>query len=91
MVLYTDGIVDAENDHAAQFGLGRLVRTIRDTQTLNARGMVEGVFGATERFLGRTRQNDDMTVVAVRRMQGDPSLGACPSRRCLDRGDEQAV
>lgn len=69
LVLYTDGIVDAENRTGAQFGFGRLDGLMRRVRGMDARSIVGLVFEETERFTRGQRQGDDMTAVVVRKVR----------------------
>jgi len=66
--MYTDGIVERENFLGEQFGMDRLKKTIRKLATSSAREMVDGIFSAADSFAKRAHQNDDMTVVVVRKV-----------------------
>lgn len=69
LMMYTDGIIEAENPHEEQFGMDRLGGVISGTGSGDARSLVEDVFEAADHFSAGNRQRDDMTVVVVRRIQ----------------------
>jgi serine phosphatase RsbU (regulator of sigma subunit) len=66
LVLYTDGIIEAENPEGEQFGMDRLRHVIHASGKASAPDVVADVFRASEGFAQGCRQRDDMTVVAVR-------------------------
>jgi len=68
LVLYTDGIIEAENPSGEQFGTGRLGDVILASGDALAPDVVSGVFQAVDGFAEGCRQRDDMTVVAVRHL-----------------------
>ena len=65
-VFYTDGVVEANDARAREFGVERLTAVVADSHKLGARAVVDGIFGAVQEFRGETTPNDDMTAVAVR-------------------------
>lgn len=68
VVMYTDGIPECENFLGEQFGMERLKQTIRNLGGASAREMVDGIFAAADTFSEGAHQNDDMTVVVVRKV-----------------------
>jgi len=67
LVLYTDGIWEAENPAGEEFGRDRLARTVLGAQDRPARDVVAAVREEWERFRGDRDPADDTTVIAVRR------------------------
>ena len=67
LVLYTDGVVEPENEHAAEFGEERLEAAIRAVAGRPASEALRSVIEATQAFSGRDRYDDDFTLVVVRR------------------------
>ncbi|OPL19091.1 MAG: hypothetical protein AVO35_12515 [Candidatus Aegiribacteria sp. MLS_C] len=68
LVLYTDGIIEAEDPAGEQFGMDRLAGTVRECGRSEVNEIVSGVFRASVEFSRGCPQRDDMTVVAVRRI-----------------------
>ena len=71
VVLYTDGVTEAENDHADQFGLERLCEVFTNGIPTDARATNEAVFDAVEAFAGEAPQFDDVTCLTLRRNETD--------------------
>jgi phosphoserine phosphatase RsbU/P len=65
LVLYTDGITEAENRAGEEFGESRLVQTLRDLLQLPAEQLKDAVVNAVRQFSGG-EQADDITLVVVR-------------------------
>ena len=65
LLLYTDGVSDAENEEEVHFTPARLEKTLR-VPGLTARQTVENVLAELQRFRGEATQNDDITVMALR-------------------------
>ena len=68
LLLLSDGIYEYENASGEQFGVARVERVLRDdalasTATLSAR-----LLAAVQAFAGGAPQEDDMTIVIVRRL-----------------------
>jgi phosphoserine phosphatase RsbU/P len=66
MVLYTDGITEAENASQEMFGEERLCETISRTRTLPAAAIVDAILESVRAFTGATPQSDDITLMVVR-------------------------
>ena len=65
LLLYTDGITEAEDPQAAQFGMKRLQETILETRGAPARRVVEHLVARVAAFANGAPQSDDITCVAV--------------------------
>src|SRR5580700_3183556 len=65
LLLYTDGVTEAESSQSAQFGMERLEQTILEMRCHPARGVVEHVIKRVAEFAKGARQSDDITCVAV--------------------------
>jgi sigma-B regulation protein RsbU (phosphoserine phosphatase) len=60
-VLYTDGIVEAEDGRQAEFGKDRLCTLVRDTASLPCAEAVDHIISSIQRW--SPEQNDDLTVL----------------------------
>lgn len=65
LLLFTDGIVEAEDRSSEMFGKQRLLDVVRSRPWDSARELVEEVFAAVSRFSHADPPADDQTVVAV--------------------------
>jgi serine phosphatase RsbU (regulator of sigma subunit) len=65
LLLYTDGVTEAENSRSAQFGMNRLEQTILEMRGQPARSVVEHVIKRVTEFANGAPQSDDITCVAV--------------------------
>jgi phosphoserine phosphatase RsbU/P len=66
MVLYTDGITEAENASQEMFGEERLHETILKSRALPAAAIVDAILESVQAFTGATPQSDDITLMVVR-------------------------
>lgn len=67
LILYTDGVTEAENAAAEQFEMERLRGLFADTPPDSAEAAVAEVFRAVEEFAGDAPQFDDITCLVLRR------------------------
>lgn len=66
LVLYTDGITEAEGEDGELFELERLAEAVRGARSESAAGMLDAALAGLERFApGKVRQ-DDLTLFAAR-------------------------
>jgi sigma-B regulation protein RsbU (phosphoserine phosphatase) len=66
LLLYTDGVTEAENSTRQQFGLPSLVNSLRDCHELAASAIVERVMADVYAFIGETRIYDDISLLVVK-------------------------
>ena len=67
LVMFTDGVTEAENDVHEQLGEARLEALLPNYATASAAGMVEGIRSLVHNFAGEAPQSDDVTVLVIRR------------------------
>ena len=73
LILYTDGITDAQNQESQFFGRGRLLQVLRDQAHLlehsceGAHRLHQELMNQVRRFMGSTPQYDDMTLMILAR------------------------
>ena len=68
LILYTDGVTEIEKTRGVPFGVEALQRVVRRSRGGSAREIVEAVFHAVDAYAANVPPQDDMTVVAVRRV-----------------------
>jgi hypothetical protein len=68
VLLYTDGVTDAQAASGERFGDDRLVAAVRSSPTSAAADVVGAVCDAYHRFQGEMPAADDVTMVAIRRL-----------------------
>jgi sigma-B regulation protein RsbU (phosphoserine phosphatase) len=66
LILYTDGLNEAENEGGAQLGLDRLLSIAQSLPTDSAAAAGHGLVAAVAQFRGHAPAEDDATVVALR-------------------------
>lgn len=68
LVVYSDGVTDAQAPGGEEFGLERLLDCVRRLAGRTAQEICDGVLEAVSRFVEETPQYDDITVMVVRRV-----------------------
>lgn len=66
LVLYTDGITEAEKADEEEFGASRLVDVVAGYPHLSAASLLQAVVGAVQQFSSGSDQQDDITLVIAR-------------------------
>jgi phosphoserine phosphatase RsbU/P len=66
LVLYTDGITEAENAALEMFGTGRLEKIIIASGGLAANAICQQILDAVKAFTGDHPQSDDITLMVIR-------------------------
>ncbi len=61
LVVFTDGVVEAENETEAEFGESRLLACVAATQPATAADALRSILSSVDAFVGQTRQHDDIT------------------------------
>ena len=65
LVMYTDGIVEANNAESEEFGEERFTATLREATTLSPKALADKITDAVTRFAGDVPQFDDMTLFII--------------------------
>jgi sigma-B regulation protein RsbU (phosphoserine phosphatase) len=68
LVLYTDGVAEACDPDATEFGETRIARVLAESSALSARAIVDALVRATRLHTGREHYEDDFTVMVVKRL-----------------------
>lgn len=71
LVLYTDGVTEAQDDSGEPYGEERLTRLVASVSGRKPQGIVEACVADVTAFLGGARPTDDLTVMAIRRSAVD--------------------
>jgi serine phosphatase RsbU (regulator of sigma subunit)/CHASE2 domain-containing sensor protein len=72
LLLFTDGVTEAENANSSLYGRNRLAGALARTSVTDAHNLVTAVFDDVHRFVGEAEPADDITVLAVRRAISGP-------------------
>jgi sigma-B regulation protein RsbU (phosphoserine phosphatase) len=67
LVLYTDGLTETLNTEGDEFGVDRMMESVRASANDGAQAIVKGIIEDVRKFTGSVPQNDDMTLIAIRK------------------------
>jgi sigma-B regulation protein RsbU (phosphoserine phosphatase) len=65
LVVFTDGVIEAENEAEAEFGESRLLECVITMRPATAKDALATIISAVDAFVGRTRQHDDITALTL--------------------------
>jgi len=68
LLLYTDGVTEAENAERKFYTVRRLTEALATVAPSSAEAVLKGAFDDLRRFVGAAEQADDITLVALRRV-----------------------
>ena len=71
LVMYTDGVSEAENAAQEEFGMDRLLSVFASSPPTAARQANDAVFDAVKEFAGDNSQSDDITCLVLRRLEAE--------------------
>jgi len=66
LLLYTDGIIEAENSHGEQFGLARLCNSLRAKHEEQPQPIIDAILMEVAAFIGSTVMDDDVTMIVMK-------------------------
>ena len=66
MLLYTDGLNEAENRQKQQYGEDRILQLMASHASQTTRDIIEALKADVDQFRDGAEQNDDLTMLAFR-------------------------
>ena len=69
LLLYTDGVTEAQNRGGALYSADRLAALLAALPATDARAAVDAAFDDVRQFAGEAEPVDDITLLAIRRCQ----------------------
>jgi len=73
LVLYTDGITEAQNEAGEFFGFDRLVNTLKSEFSTSAETFRNAILESVQAFTGTAPRLDDVTLIVISRNKKDES------------------
>jgi sigma-B regulation protein RsbU (phosphoserine phosphatase) len=67
LILYTDGVTEALDSEGEEFGIERTIQSVRASAIQGAPAIVSRVIEDVRNFAGSQPQNDDITLIAIRK------------------------
>jgi len=68
LILYTDGVTEALDANGLEFGMSKLTEAIQASAADGAPGVLNRVTADLKAFVGNYPQNDDITLIAIRKI-----------------------
>ncbi len=66
-VLYSDGVIEAENEKEEEYGEGKLIEAVRKYAALSSREIIESIEEEIDRFTAGAPHRDDLTLIIIKR------------------------
>ena len=76
VLLITDGLFEWPNATGESYGLKRLRNAIRASPSVTTDEMIQRLYDQSQEFAGKVAQEDDVTIVVIRRLPAIESNGA---------------
>ena len=70
LLLYTDGLIEAENNNNELFGEDRLAELLRDKHQLPPQELIDFIVGQVRIFSGHHNFQDDVSLVVMQATKG---------------------
>ena len=67
IVLYTDGVTEALDAEGDEFGIERTIQSVRASAMNGAPAIINRITDDVRNFVGSQPQNDDITLIAIRK------------------------
>ena len=67
LVLYTDGVTEALDANGDEFGLERMIQSVRASASEGAQGVITRLTDDVRNFVGSHPQHDDITLIVIRK------------------------
>ena len=67
LILYTDGVTEALDSEGEEFGIERTIQSVRASAIQGASAIVSRIIEDVRNFAGSQPQNDDITLIAIRK------------------------
>ncbi|NQT24688.1 SpoIIE family protein phosphatase, partial [candidate division KSB1 bacterium] len=67
LLIYSDGISEAMNDKMEEFGDEKLLEMVRRDNSNSANALIDKIIAAVHSHFGESSQNDDMTLIVLKR------------------------
>ncbi len=79
LVLYSDGVTDAQNEKEEEFGMARLEAAVTGAPGGDARLMADSILASVDAFAGGAGQPDDITLLTLARPAGAAAAAPSPA------------
>jgi sigma-B regulation protein RsbU (phosphoserine phosphatase) len=66
LLIFTDGLVEAEDDREREYGEERMLPVVQAVQSATAAEAIKRIMSSVDAFVGLTRRHDDITCLGLR-------------------------
>ena len=66
ILLFTDGLMEAENPKGEQFGMNRVIKILKDNKNLNAEQILNKIIKSVKKFIKKQIFEDDLTIIIIK-------------------------
>ncbi|MBV8894989.1 MAG: SpoIIE family protein phosphatase, partial [Acidobacteriaceae bacterium] len=66
LVIFTDGLIEAENDKEEEFGELRMLTILSSRSDMKAPEVLKDLMSSADQFVGTAPQHDDITCLVMR-------------------------
>ena len=66
LLIFTDGLVEAEDNQAREYGEKRMLEVVQTLQSSTAADGLKRIMSSVDAFVGLTRQHADITCLVLR-------------------------
>jgi phosphoserine phosphatase RsbU/P len=71
LVIYSDGVTESQNEAGEEFGEARLIEIVQRNRGRTAAGLRDRIDEALQKFVGKAKSVDDLTLVILKRKSLD--------------------
>jgi serine phosphatase RsbU (regulator of sigma subunit) len=71
LVIYSDGVTESINEQGDEFGENRLLEVVQRNRGRSAAGLRDRIDEALQKFVGRAKSVDDLTLVILKRLASE--------------------
>jgi len=71
LILYTDGVTEALDAEGFEFGIDRMIQSVRASAAHGASAIITRLIDDVRNFVGAHPQNDDITLITIRKHEKD--------------------
>jgi len=68
ILMYTDGVTEVFDNEGQQFGLQRVIETVRDNRDKTSQQIHDEIYRAVTRFASPSHVFDDLTMIVLKRV-----------------------
>ena len=67
LLVYSDGLIEARSEKGQFFGEESVKTLLSEVSGMNAREICDTILNTVDKFMGKSRQSDDLSLIIIRR------------------------